>query len=82
MLRMKRLLLLLALVRLHAHDKQFLGSLFHVGGESLHARKDVVVEYLKNNSGNDTEDSGNQSDLHTTSHNGRTDITGSLNLLE
>ena len=48
----------------------------------LYLGKYIVVEYLQDQSHNDTEDGGYQSHFHTRSHNGRTDVARNLYLVE
>ena len=58
------------------------GSVFHIVHDRVDLREDVVVEYLENDSGEQTEYGSQQGHLHTTGNNGRGDITCAFDIIE
>ena len=75
-----RLFLLCCVVFNHEVEKAN-RSVLHLINETLNKAKDVVVEYLKNNSDDQTEEGCQKSDLDTTSNDSCRDITYLLDLL-
>ena len=79
---MQNRLFLLCCVVLNNEVEEADRAILHLINETLDQAKDVVVEYLKNNSNDQTEESCQKRNLDTTSHNGSRDITYLLDLIE
>ena len=79
---MQNRLFILCCVVFNHEVKEADRAILHLINETLDQAKDVVVEYLKNNSDNQTEEGCQKSDLDTTSHNSSRDITYLLDIIE
>ena len=79
---MQNRLFLLCCVVLNNEVKEADRAILHLVNETLDQAKNVVIEYLKNNSDDQTEEGCQKSDFDTTSHNGSRDITNLLDLIE
>ena len=79
---MQNRLFLLCCVVLNNEVEEADRAILHLINETLDQAKDVVVEYLKNNSNDQTEESCQKRNLDTTSYNGSRDITYLLDLIE
>lgn len=75
-------LFLLRLCVLYYDIQQADRAVFHLVNQTLDEAKNVVVEQLKNDSDDQTEQRGQQSHLDTTGNNGSRDITYLLDLIE